>query len=292
MSYRFAIIGAAGYIAPRHMAAIKATGGELSAAYDPSDSVGILDSYEQECRFFTEFERFDRHINKNPVHFVVVCSPNYLHDSHCRWAMRSGADVICEKPLVVNPANVFGLGEIERKTYKRVNAILQCRLHSETERAKSLFADAQNAEVFIKYVTPRGKWYQSSWKANPEKSGGLVTNIGIHLFDWVCNLFGAPKEILWAHNRPTKCSGTIQLERARLTYELSIDAADIPKGHKGAFRQITVDGVSFDLSSGFNDLHTKSYERIMDGHGFGIDDCLPSLELVANIRKQAEIDLK
>ena len=294
----FALIGAAGYIAPRHMQAIKATGNDLVAAVDPSDSVGIIDSYFPDSAFFTEFERFDRHLDKlqrqrggQGVDHVAICSPNYLHDSHIRFALRAGADAICEKPLVLNPWNIDGLAEIEQTTGRRVNTILQLRVHPAIIALRDKFARntaSRKHEVDLTYITSRGRWYLYSWKGDEKKSGGIATNIGVHFFDMLHFLFG-DLQINRVHAADElRASGYLEYERARVRWFLSIDAADLPPEQRGAgqrtFRSITVDGEEIEFSGAFTDLHTRSYELILAGQGFGLDDNRCAISTVADIR--------
>ncbi|MCD6681080.1 MAG: Gfo/Idh/MocA family oxidoreductase [Burkholderiaceae bacterium] len=297
----FALIGAAGYIAPRHMQAIKETGNELIAALDPSDSVGIIDSYFPGADFFTEFERFDRHIDKlhrandeRRVHYVSICSPNYLHDSHVRFALRSGADAICEKPLVLNPWNIDGLLEIERATGNRVNTILQLRLHPAIRELRERVRSERRAtkhEVDLAYVTSRGHWYLQSWKGDAKKSGGIATNIGVHFFDMLHFIFGALQENVVHHSSDTKAAGYLEYENARVRWFLSIDVQDVPAAQRQAgqrtYRSITVDGNEIEFSGGFTDLHVRSYEEILAGRGFGLEDNRVAIETVAGIRTGA-----
>jgi len=297
----FALVGAAGYIAPRHMHAIKQTGNELIAALDPSDSVGVIDSYFPDADFFTEFERFDRHIDKlhrandeRRVHYVSICSPNYLHDSHVRFALRSGADAICEKPLVLNPWNIDGLLEIERATGNRVNTILQLRLHPSIRELRERVRSERRAtkhEVDLAYVTSRGHWYLQSWKGDAKKSGGIATNIGVHFFDMLHFIFGALQENVVHHSSDTKAAGYLEYENARVRWFLSIDVEDVPAAQREAgqrtYRSITVDGNEIEFSGGFTDLHVRSYEEILAGRGFGLEDNRTAIETVAGIRKGA-----
>ncbi len=291
----FALIGAAGYIAPRHMRAIKAVGGDLVVALDPNDSVGIIDSHFPDAHFFVEFERFDRHVDKlrragRGVDFISVCSPNYLHDAHCRFGMRAGADVICEKPLVLNPWNIDGLADIERETGRRISTILQLRLHPAllALKAKINVSARTDHEVVLTYITSRGKWYNTSWKGDDGKAGGVATNIGIHFFDMLTWLFGpVVKQSLFLRERDN-ASGTIQCEKAEIRWFLSVDRNDLPENLKEGqttYRSVTVDGEEIEFSEGFTDLHTRSYEEIIAGRGFGIDLVRPSIEIAAAIRK-------
>jgi UDP-N-acetyl-2-amino-2-deoxyglucuronate dehydrogenase len=296
MSRNFAVIGVGGYIAPRHLRAIRDTGNRLVAAVDPRDSVGVLDQYSFDVKFFTEIERFDRHLEKlrrgpepDHVHYVSVCSPNYLHDAHCRLGLRMGADVICEKPLVINPWNLDALEEIEAETKRRVHTVLQLRVHPELIKLKqSLEKDDSRHEVQLTYVTSRGPWYQVSWKGQAEKSGGVATNIGVHFFDLLLWLFGSVADIKVHHADESRMSGFIELERARVRWFLSVDSNDLPfplqVGGKTTYRSITVDGREIEFSEGFTDLHTRVYEEILAGRGFGIKDARPSIGLTHAIR--------
>jgi UDP-N-acetyl-2-amino-2-deoxyglucuronate dehydrogenase len=294
----FALIGCAGYIAPRHMQAIKTTGHNLAAAFDPNDSVGIIDSHFPKADFFTEFERFDRHIDKlrrandaKQVNYMAICSPNYLHDSHMRFALRSGADAICEKPLVLNPWNIDGLIEIENDTGRKINTILQLRLHPAInalrDQVRSAPADSKY-DVDLTYITSRGNWYLQSWKGDEKKSGGIATNIGVHFYDMLHYVFGAVQNNIVHLNAATKAAGFLEYERARVRWFLSIDVNDVPvseleKG-KRTFRSITVNGQNIEFSDGFTDLHIRSYEEILAGRGFGLDENRVAIETVAHIR--------
>ncbi len=296
MTKNFAVIGVGGYIAPRHLRAIRDTGNRLVAAVDPKDSVGILDQYSFDVKFFTEIERFDRHLEKlrrgpeeNRVHYISVCSPNYLHDAHCRLALRVGADVICEKPLVINPWNFDALQELEAETKHRINTVLQLRVHPELLKLKqSLQGEAGQHDVVLTYVTSRGPWYHVSWKGLQEKSGGVATNIGVHFFDLLLWLFGSVQGIKVYHSDSQRMSGFVELERARVRWFLSVDSQDLPfpakVGGKTTFRSITVDGKEIEFSEGFTDLHTRVYEETLAGRGFGIADARPSIELTYAIR--------
>lgn len=302
---RFALIGAAGYIAPRHMQAIKATGNHLVAAYDPNDSVGIIDSYFPDADFFTEFERFDRHIDKRrranggrAVDYVSICSPNYLHDAHCRFALRSGADAICEKPLVLNPWNIDGLLEIERDTGQRVHTILQLRLHPAILALKEKVNAAKRDtkyEVDLTYITSRGHWYMQSWKGNNEKSGGIATNIGVHFFDMLHFIFGDLQQNVVHLNTPTKAAGYLEYQHARVRWYLSVDVEDVPSAQREAgqrtYRSITADGEEIEFSGGFTDLHTRSYEEIVAGRGFGLEANRVAISTVAAIRNTPAVGL-
>jgi UDP-N-acetyl-2-amino-2-deoxyglucuronate dehydrogenase len=292
----FALIGAAGYIAPRHMQAIRDTGNTLSAAYDPNDSVGIIDSHFPEAHFFTEFERFDRHLDKRRrqgqgVDYVSICSPNYLHDSHMRFALRSGADVICEKPLVLNPWNIDGLLDIERDTGGKVSTILQLRLHPAILAVRQKMEQApkdRKVDVDLTYIASRGNWYLQSWKGDERKSGGVATNIGVHFFDMLHFVYGALQHSEMHLNTPTKAAGYLEYTQARVRWFLSIDVNDVPaeeraKG-KRTYRALTAGGENIEFSDGFTDLHTRSYEAILRGEGFGLEENRVAIETVARIR--------
>ena len=298
MSHDFALIGAAGYIAPRHMKAIRDTGNQLVAAVDPSDNVGVLDSYFPSCRFFTEIERFDRHIEKlrrqqNPkaVSYVSVCSPNYLHDAHTRLALRVGANAICEKPLVISPWNLNQLAEIEADSPGKVFTVLQLRLlPSLIELKKRIDAtpEGEVVDVDLTYITRRGPWYHVSWKGKPERSGTLAMNVGIHFFDLLQWLFGAPEENAVHVRELDRFAGTMKLRKARVRWFLSINAGDLPQSVVGAggyaYRSITLDGTEMEFSTGFTDLHTRVYEDILGGGGYGLEEARPAIELVHQVR--------
>lgn len=293
----FALIGAAGYIAPRHMQSIAATGNRLVAALDPSDSVGVIDSWFPESAFFTEFERFDRHIDKlrrggggERVDYVSICSPNYLHDSHIRFALRSGADAICEKPLVLNPWNIDGLVEAQSASGQTISTILQLRVHPAIVALRQRFAGAGDGkhEVDLTYVTARGRWYAYSWKGDEKKSGGIATNIGVHFFDMLHFLFGKLQESRVHLADATRAAGFLEYERARVRWFLSVEVEDLPGATRSAgqrtYRSITVDGEEIEFSGGFADLHTRSYELILEGRGFGLETSRCAIETVAAIR--------
>lgn len=298
----FALIGACGYIAPRHLKAIKETGNVLVAALDRSDSAGILDSYFPDANFFTEFERFDRHLEKlrrkgHRVDYVTICSPNYLHDAHVRFAMRIGADAICEKPLVINPWNAEALGEIEAETGRRINTILQLRLHPAIEQLRREIQSSPSGKVHnvdLTYITSRGRWYQASWKGDESKSGGIATNIGIHFFDMLTWIFGGVKSNIVHLYQPNKAGGVLELERARVRWFLSIDRNDLPTppaaGKAATYRSITIDGKELEFSEGFTDLHTESYRRILAGQGFRLQEVLPSIQTVYDIRHAKPVE--
>lgn len=307
MSKNFAIIGAAGYIAPRHMQAIRDTGNRLICAMDKSDSVGVLDRYFTDVDFFTEFERFDRHLellkikHKNDqVDYVTICSPNYLHDSHIRFALRTGAHAICEKPLVLNPWNLDALEIIEEKSKNNIYNILQLRMHPAIIALKKEIEKAKNNnfhkkyDIDLTYITTRGKWYDFSWKGQLEKSGGIATNIGIHFFDMLIWIFGKVQENRVYLNENRKSSGYIELENARIRWYLSLEQSDLPetalKENKSTHRSLTVNGKEIEFSGGFTDLHTQVYTDILNGGGFRPGDARDSIELAYSIRHAAIIN--
>lgn len=296
---KFALIGVAGYIAPRHLKAIKETNNILDVALDKHDSVGILDNFFPNCSFFTEFERFDRYIDKyrnseSKIEYVSICSPNYLHDSHIRFALRSNANAICEKPLVLNPNNVYKLMEIEKEYEKNVNTILQLRLHEDIKALKNkVFEELKKNsskvyDIDLTYITSRGKWYFYSWKNDIIKSGGVSTNIGIHFFDMLIDIFGEVKNSKVFIGKEDTFSGFLELKNARVRWFLSINENYLPKEIKQkaqrTYRNINIDGKELEFSEGFTDLHTESYKMILEGNGFGLEDSLPSVDLVSRIR--------
>ncbi|MCK9515367.1 MAG: Gfo/Idh/MocA family oxidoreductase [Ottowia sp.] len=297
----FALIGAAGYIAPRHMRAIADTGSNLVAAYDPNDSVGIIDSYFPGAYFFTEFERFDRYVDKlhrdgqvRGIDYISVCSPNYLHDSHVRFALRSGADAICEKPLVLNPWNIDGLASMEADTGQKINTILQLRLHPAIIALHDKVQKEQRNtkyDVQLTYITSRGRWYLQSWKGDIKKSGGVATNIGVHFFDMLHYIFGGLQENRVHLLTEEKAAGYLEYENARVRWFLSIDSADLPRERveqgQRTYRSITVDGSEIEFSGGFTELHTKSYQEILAGRGFGLEEVRASIDIVSTIRTAA-----
>lgn len=295
----FALIGVAGYIAPRHLEAIKATGNTLQAAMDPNDSVGIMDRYFSSARFFTEIERFDRYLEKtrrrseeDRIEYISVCSPNYLHDAHVRLALRVGAHAICEKPLVISPWNLDALAELESDYESRVYTVLQLRLHPTLIALKERLEKdppKKKADVVLTYITRRGPWYHISWKGSEEKSGGIVMNIGIHFFDMLIWLFGKVERSTVHLRGGERASGVLELERANVRWFLSVAGRDLPEDckreGKPAFRSITVDGEEVEFSNVFTSLHTRVYEDILSGGGFGLEDARPSIELVHRIRR-------
>ncbi len=296
MTKNFALVGVGGYIAPRHLEAISKTGNRLIAACDPNDSVGVLDRYFLDAKFFTEFERFDRHLEKirrraegERAHYLSICSPNYLHDAHARLALRLGANAICEKPLVINPWNLDQLADLERETGSRVYTVLQLRLLPSLIALREAAQQTQKkAEVVLTYVTRRGPWYAVSWKGSEDKSGGLPTNIGIHFFDLLQWIFGRTTHCEVHANAPDRWSGFLELERANVRWLLSTRTDDLPPetvaAGKPAHRSITIDGEDLEFSPGFTDLHSMVYQDILDGGGYGIEDARPSIELAHRIR--------
>jgi len=302
----FALIGAAGYIAPRHFKAIKDTGNKLTAILDKSDSVGIIDSYFPEAAFFTESERFDRHLYRcfrehsgSNVDYVSICSPNYLHDAHIRMALRNGAHAICEKPLVLNPWNLEGLEKIEEETGKSIFHILQLRLHPAVVELKHQIDTQKNDKIYdidLTYITGRGKWYLYSWKADMEKSGGITTNIGSHFFDMLTSIFGEVIDIRVHFATPVTVAGFLQLKKARVRWFLSIDKQQLPIeiAKKGitSYRSLTIDNKEFEFSEGFTDLHTLSYQNILSEKGFRIGDACQYVSLCHDIRSYQPVGLK
>ncbi|MBA4321343.1 MAG: oxidoreductase [Odoribacter sp.] len=300
----FGIIGVAGYIAVRHLKAIKDTGNNLLASLDRFDSVGLIDNYFPESDFFVEFERFDRHFDKlkrtgTKIDYVSICSPNYLHDSHIRFALRHKADAICEKPIVLNPWNVEALQEIEKETGRRVNTILQLRLHPKIIELREKIRNGPKNKIHdidLTYVTSRGNWYNISWKGDIQKSGGVATNIGIHFFDMLGWIFGSNKTNIVHLSLHNKAAGYLELENARIRWFLSLDYNDIPKSVKESgkrtYRSITVDGEEIEFSEGFTDLHTLTYSEIIAGNGYGLQDARQSVETVYSIRNAKPVGIK
>ena len=302
----FALIGAGGYVAPKHMKAIKDTGNNLVAALDNSDSVGILDSFSFNVDFFTEFERFDRHAERlkrlgeeKRIHYVSICSPNYLHDAHIRFALRIGADAICEKPLVLNPWNLDALADIEKETGKKIYNILQLRLHPAIIALKERIEKAspsQKSDIILTYITSRGKWYLHSWKGDMKKSGGIATNIGVHFFDMLIWVFGKVMHNEVHATDEKKMAGFMELEKANVRWFLSTEKDDLPEevkmDGKTTFRSIAVDGEEIEFSGGFTDLHTMVYKDILAGGGYGIEAAWPSINLVHKIREAVKVENK
>ncbi len=289
---RFALIGAAGYIAPKHLAAIKSVGGELVAAVDPHDSVGVLDQYFPNTRFFPDIAIFDRYLekclyDKNPIDYVVVCSPNYLHVDHARMAMRAGCDVICEKPLVLHPRNLDQLQRVEKRTGRLVHPVMQLRYSDQLQQLREQVKNMNNLDVHLKYVTRRGPWYQRSWKGNEGKSGGVLLNIGIHLFDLLLWIFGPVKESPQALVSIDHAHGVLRTERAVIRWELSVRAEDLPDDRLSSWRFLDIDGMaSFKLES-FGDLHSAVYAAVLAGNGMRIEETRPAIELVTTMRARS-----
>lgn len=296
---RFALIGAAGYIAPRHMKAIKDTGNELAVAMDVNDSVGILDSHFPEAQFFTEFEQFDAFVDSErragrALDYVAIASPNYLHDAHMRFALRAGADAICEKPLVLEPGDIDGLKALERETGRRINTILQLRLHPAIIALRDrMAANPANGKVDVDltYITSRGNWYLKSWKGAERKSGGIATNIGVHFYDMLHFVYGALQENIVHMSTPTKAAGYLEYERARVRWFLSLDVNDVPEAErakgKRTYRAVVADGEDIEFSDGFTELHTRIYEEVLAGRGFSVEENRVAIETVSHIRNAA-----
>jgi UDP-N-acetyl-2-amino-2-deoxyglucuronate dehydrogenase len=299
----FGLIGAAGYIAVRHLRAIKDTGNNLLASLDKFDCVGLLDGYFPHSDFFVEFERFDRHFDKlkrtgTKIDYVSICSPNYLHDSHIRFALRHQAEAICEKPIVLNPWNVDALQEIENETGHKIYTILQLRLHPKIIELKEKIKNGPKGKVYdidLSYITSRGNWYYISWKGDVQKSGGVATNIGIHFFDMLTWIFGDTTKNIVHISQPNKAAGYLELENARVRWFLSIDYNDLPESIKEAgkrtFRSIIVDGEEIEFSEGFGELHTTSYREILAGSGFGLNDARQSVITAFTIRNSNPVGL-
>ena len=300
----FAIIGVGGYIAPRHLKAIKDTGNNLLSAYDKSDSVGIMDSYFPKAAFFTEQELFDRHNTKLlekgvNIDYVTVCTPNYLHDAHTRYGLRLGADVICEKPVVLNPWNIDALMNIEKETGHKAFTILQLRLHESIVALKKKIAEGPADKIYdvdLTYITSRGNWYYASWKGDVNKSGGIATNIGIHFYDMLSWVFGPVTKNIVHVMTHDRVAGYLEMKQARVRYFLSINAETLPEnavqGEKRTYRTIMIDGAEFEFSSGFTELHTKSYQEILTGNGFRISEAKNCIEIVHDIRYSTPVGLK
>jgi len=301
---KFALIGAAGYIAPRHMKAVKDTGNNLLAAYDKFDSVGVIDSYFPNADFFTEFERFDRHVEKlkrtpDKIDYVSICSPNYLHDAHIRFGLRIGADVICEKPLVLNPWNIDALQEVEKEHGHKVYNILQLRLHPSIIALKKQIEEGPKDKIYdidLAYITSRGHWYYTSWKGDVTKSGGIATNIGVHFYDMLTWIFGDVKKNVVHLHTHDRAAGYFELERARVRWFLSINADTLPDAVKAkggrTYRSLTMEGVEIEFSEGFTELHTHSYQHILEGEGFGLEEARNSIAIVHDIRHLEPVGLK
>jgi UDP-N-acetyl-2-amino-2-deoxyglucuronate dehydrogenase len=303
MKKNFALIGAAGYIAPRHMRAIKDTENVLVAAYDPNDSVGIMDSFFPEAAFFTEFERFDRHVDKirrsgNKLDYVSICSPNYLHDAHMRFGLRSDADVICEKPIVLNPWNIDALRDIENETGRKIYTILQLRLHESIKALKAKIDAGPADKVYdfdLTYQTSRGNWYYTSWKGDVAKSGGIATNIGVHFFDMLGWVFGKVKQNIVHIHTHDRAGGFLEFDKARVRWFLSIDYDTIPESvrqtGKRTYRSMEIEGEQIEFSDGFTELHTNSYKDILRGGGFRVDASMQAIEIVHDIRTKTPVGL-
>ena len=304
----FALMGAAGYIAPRHMKAMRDTGGRLMAALDKCDSAGVIDEYFPKANFFTEFARFDRYIDKlrsdkkTQIDYVAIATPNHLHDSHVRWALRSGCNAICEKPLVLNPHNIEQLRIVENETGRKIYNILQLRFHKNITDLKNIVQKELKEnpdkiyDIDLTYITSRGKWYFTSWKGEESKSGGIATNIGIHFYDMLTWIFGDAKENVVHLKTAFENAGYLRLRNANVRWFLSVRYDYIPddikrKGQR-TYRSITVDGKEIEFSDGFTELHTRSYEEILKGKGFGLDEVYNSIEIVSQIRKKEPIGLK
>jgi len=301
----FALIGAAGFIAPRHYKAIKDTGNQLLAAVDTFDSVGILDSYFPQADFFTEFERFDRHIEKLKhekniqIDYTSICTPNYLHDAHMRFSLRSGADAICEKPLVLNPWNIDALERVENETGKKIYNILQLRLHPSIIALKDKIDGGDSNKIYdvdLSYLTSRGNWYFTSWKGELDKSGGIASNIGVHFYDMLSWIFGKVKKNTVQIHTHDRAAGYLELEKANVRWFLSINEDVLPdevkkKGQR-TYRSITIEGEELEFSEGFTDLHTKSYQEILNGNGFGLNASRQAIEIVHSIRHATPVGLK
>ncbi len=300
----FGIIGVGGYIAPRHLKAIKDTGNNLIVALDKSDSVGILDSYFPGCSFYTEYERFDRFVDRiqrtpQKIDYMSVCTPNYLHDAHIRFGLRAGADVICEKPLVLNPWNIDALSLMEKETGHKVYNILQLRLHPAIQAWKKQIEEGSKDKVYdvdLTYITSRGIWYYTSWKGNSNKSGGVATNIGVHFYDMLSWIFGPIQDNIVHIYEHDRAAGFLRFKQARVRYFLSINAATLPKEAidegKRTYRKIEMEGTEIEFSSGFTELHTESYKNILNGNGFGLEDARQCIQIVSDIRNSKPIGLK
>ena len=299
----FALIGVAGYIAPRHLRAISSSGHDLVAALDRSDSVGIIDTYFPDADFFTEFERFDRHIDKlaskgKSIDYLSICTPNYLHDAHIRFGLKHGSDVICEKPLVLEPRNIEGLIELESTSGRKVNTILQLRLHPTITALREEVVKVPDKihDIDLTYITPRGHWYYTSWKSDPAKSGGIATNIGIHFFDMLSWIYGEVRQNIVHVHTHDRAAGYLEFERARVRWFLSIDADMIPgaprTGAAATYRSMVIDGREIEFSDGFADLHTDCYRQILNGCGTGLADAMPSIRIAHHIRHQQPVGVR
>ena len=299
MTKNFALIGVGGYIAPRHLKAIKETGNDLISAYDKNDSVGIIDSYFPRASFFTEQELFDRHNNHVKtqginIDYLTVCSPNYLHDAHTRYGLRLGCDVICEKPVALSPWNIEALEQVEKETGHKAYTIFQLRLHPSVIALRKKIEEGPKDKVYdvdLSYITPRGYWYYASWKGNIQKSGGVATNIGVHFYDMLQWIFGPVQKSVVHVASHDRVAGYLELRQARVRYFLSINGEHLPQGVTGSYRSITVDGEEFEFSNGFTDLHTRSYEEILAGRGFRISEAKACIQTVYDIRHAEPVGL-
>lgn len=301
---KFALVGAAGYIAPRHMRAIRDTGNTLVAAVDKNDSVGIIDSYFPDAAFFTEFERFDRHLEKikrrdHAVDYLSICSPNYLHDAHIRFGLRYGADVICEKPIALNPWNIDALQEIEKENEGNIYNILQLRLHDSIKQVKKMVDEGPEDKIYdfdLTYQTSRGNWYYASWKGDEEKSGGIATNIGVHFFDMLGWIFGDVKANIVHLHTHDRAAGYLEFDKARVRWFLSINYDTLPEEIKAkgmrTYRSMTIDGEEIEFSEGFTELHTLSYQDVLDGGGFTLEDSRKAIQTVFDIRHAEPVGLR
>lgn len=301
---KFALVGAAGYIAPRHMRAIRDTGNTLVAAVDKNDSVGIIDSYFPDAAFFTEFERFDRHLEKikrrdHAVDYLSICSPNYLHDAHIRFGLRYGADVICEKPIALNPWNIDALQEIEKENEGNIYNILQLRLHDSIKQVKKMVDEGPEDKIYdfdLTYQTSRGNWYYASWKGDEEKSGGIATNIGVHFFDMLGWIFGDVKANIVHLHTHDRAAGYLEFDKARVRWFLSINYDTLPEEIKAkgmrTYRSMTIDGEEIEFSEGFTELHTLSYQDVLDGGGFTLEDSRQAIQTVFDIRHAEPVGLR
>lgn len=294
---KFALIGSGGYVAPRHMKAIHDTGNQLVASLDVHDSVGVIDRYFPDSYFFTEFERFDRFVEKKAgtdqkIDYLVVCSPNHLHDAHVRYGLKAGMDVICEKPIVLNPWNITSLQRIQEETNHSAFSILQLRLHPSVQKLKEqvdIAPKEQQYDITLTYITPRGHWYYTSWKGDEEKSGGIATNIGVHFFDMLIWIFGKIVSHTVQLREHDRAGGIITFKNAKVKWFLSINAETLPDQKAGkpkALRQLFINDMQVDFSHGFEELHTESYKKVLNDEGFTLEDVEPSISLVSEIRKK------
>lgn len=300
----FGIIGVGGYVAPRHLKAIKETGNNLVVALDKSDSVGIMDSYFPMCNFYTEYERFDRYVDKlrhtpNKLDYISVCTPNYLHDSHIRFGLKNGCDVICEKPIVLNTWNIDALQRMEEETNRKINTIFQLRLHPAIKTWKEKIEQGPKDKIYdvdLTYITSRGNWYYTSWKGDESKSGGIATNIGVHFYDMLSWIFGKVEKSVVNVASHDRVAGILLFQRARVRYFLSINYDTIPDEIKATgkrtYRKVVCDNDEIEFSEGFTDLHTESYKEILQGRGFGLEDARSCIEIVSGIRTAKPVGLQ